>query len=210
MKSYEKELQDKLRNNEEFPPRIDISTLKYFWQASPLAGTRKDTIPKFLRKIEVLKNFADHELCTLSKYFHLRSFADNEVIFNQNDLGIGLYFVFSGNVNIVVGGENYHQEFEDETRKTEEYVLSLDKGDYFGELALLQDSNLRNGTAIAKESCQLLGIFKPDLEELIGTHPIVATRLLQSVSMIIANRLFSLTKEVGRLKFKLSQVETKA
>ncbi len=204
MGSYE----DNIKSGADKSKRIDISTIKYFWQISPLSGVRSENIPKFLRKIDVLKNFSDTELKILARYFHHRQFANEETIFKQNDLGIGFYFVFSGHVNMIVGGEKYHSGIDDDIEpKAEEFVLSLDRGDYFGELALLQDTSLRSATAIAKESCELLGIFKPDLEELINCDPVVASKLLQSISVIVANRLFSITKEVGRLKYKLSQLE---
>ena len=45
------------------------------------------------------------------------------------------------------------------------------------------------------------------MEDLIHHHPIVATKLLQSISIIISNRLFSLTKEVVKLKAKIIQLE---
>ena len=86
-------------------------------------------------------------------------------------------------------------------------MLSLEENDYFGELALLQENNFRTATAIAREQSQLLGLFKPDLEDLINEYPIVATKLLQSISVILANRLFSITSEVRYLKSKLMDLE---
>ena len=66
---------------------------------------------------------------------------------------------------------------------------------------------MRSATAVSKESCQLLGLFKPDLTEMIEHHPIVAAKLLQAVSMIIAYRLTDITREVKILKYKLTQLE---
>ena len=85
--------------------------------------------------------------------------------------------------------------------------ILLEQGDYFGELALLQQNSIRSATVVAQNSAQLLGIFKPDMDELISRHPVVATKLLQSVSMIIAHRLFSLTEEMSRLQTKILQLE---
>ena len=78
--------------------------------------------------------------------------------------------------------------------------------DYFGELALLQENNFRTAT-LSRDNSQLLGIFKPDLEVLIDEYPIVATKLLQSISVILANRLFSITSEVRALKMKIANME---
>lgn len=198
MSSYEKDIQDKIEKGTELPDKLDISLLKYFWQASPLASSRMDTIPKFLRKIDVLKNFSDNELRILSQSFHLRVFTDGEVIFSQKDIGVGLYFIYSGQVDVKVGKEE---------EQDENIVLTLDKHDYFGELALLQEGSVRNATAVSRDTTQLLGIFKPDVEHLIENHPVVATKLLQSISVIIASRLYSVTQELKRVKHKLNQLE---
>lgn len=96
---------------------------------------------------------------------------------------------------------------DEEDEKTPRLVVSLDSGDYFGELALLQENSLRNASAISRDNTLLLGIFKPDVEELINIHPIIATKLLQSISIIIANRLYSLTKEARSMKQKLFELE---
>ncbi|OUR92866.1 hypothetical protein A9Q84_20345 [Halobacteriovorax marinus] len=206
--SFEKEVNDKVRDNQALPTKLDIPILKYFWQSNPLFASNKNSIPRFLRKIKVLENFSDNELRVLSKSMHFRQFTDGEKIFNQNDVGVGFYFIYSGRVDIIVEDEQIVKDSNASIPKMN-HIVSLDKMDYFGELALLQQQSIRNASAVARESCQLLGIFKPDLENLINSNPTVATRLLQAVSVITANRLFSLTNEVRRLKFKIKELEVK-
>lgn len=199
--SYEKEINQKIENNEQLPKKLDISMVKYFWQANPLSSVKGGNIPKFLRGIEVLKNFSENELRILSQFMHLRRFENKEVVFRQHDLGVGFYFLYVGNVDVIVDSNN------EESSENSNYLLSLEKGDYFGELALLQENSTRNATVVSRGNTELLGIFKPDVENLIDNHPVVAAKLLQSVSLIIANRLFSVTREVRELKYKLSQIE---
>jgi len=206
MASYEKEVKELIEKGGELPKKLDIPMLKYFWQSSPLARGGINSIPRFLRKIMVLKNFTENELRILSKYMHVRKFAESEAIFRQGDLGIGLYFVYSGHVDVIVEQDSLINPSEEELPKAR-HVLSLEKFDYFGELALLQDDSERNASVVAREGCVLLGVFKPDLDELINDYPIVATKFLQSVSIIITNRLFSITLEVRNLKFKIAQLE---
>lgn len=200
--SYENEISEKIKNEETLPEKLDISMLKYFWQANPLSSRKGDNIPKYLRNIEVLKNFSDNELRILSQSLHLRSFENKETIFKQHDLGVGFYFIYMGNVDVIVDSNN-KEEVEGSN-----YLLSLEKYDYFGELALLQENSSRNATVVSRGTTELLGLFKPDLDLLINNHPIVSAKLLQSISLIIANRLFSVTREVRELKYKLSQLDT--
>ncbi|MFT6068659.1 MAG: CRP-like cAMP-binding protein [Bacteriovoracaceae bacterium] len=199
--SYEKEITSKIEKNEDLPKKLDISMVKYFWQANPLSSRKGSNLPKFLRRIEVLKNFSDNELRILSKFMHLRTFENKEVVFRQHDLGVGFYLVYSGHVDVIVDSDK-----ESDSERSN-YLLSLERRDYFGELALLQENSARNATVIARGNTELVGIFKPDVELLISNYPIVAAKLLQSVSLIIANRLFSVTREVRELKYKLSQAE---
>ena len=203
--SYEKDIQERVDQKNDLPDKLEISLLKYFWQSSPITGGRADNIPKFLRKIDVLKNFTDNELRILSKSLHSRDFSDSEIIFRKKESGIGLYFVYQGLVDIIVEGQTSSRREEDDNE--ENIIITLDRLDYFGELALLQDHSIRNATAIARDRTVLLGIFKPDVEHLIESHPIIATKLLQSVSVIVANRLFSVTQELKRLKHKISKLE---
>ena len=201
MSSYEDEIKEKVEQGQDLPQKLDIGMLKYFWQSNPITGSKVDSVPKFLRKLDVLKNFTENELRILSKSLHTRQFNTGEMIFKQDDVGVGFYFLYSGYVDIIVEPQR------NEERSEVKHIITLEKFDYFGELALLQQNSIRNANAVARDNCTLLGIFKPDMEELISAHPVVATKLLQSVSLIIANRLFSLTKEVRELKYKVSQLE---
>lgn len=203
--SYEDRIRAKINKGEGLPKRLDFSILQYFWQANPLGANKdSDTIPRFLRRIDVLKNFSDGELRTLCNYLHLRKFSAHEKIFSQGDLGVGFYFVFNGYADIVV--ESLDMDVLDEKDKRPNIVVTLEKYDYFGELALLQETSKRNASAISREGCELLGILKPDIEELIYNHPLIAAKLLQSVSLIVANRLFSVTKELKEVKYKLRMI----
>lgn len=176
---------------EKFEKRVEISVLKYFWQSSPFASSKRENVPRFLREIEILKNFTDMELCTLGGYLHRRIFSPAETVFKEGDIGFGFYFIFSGSIELLFG--DY-----------EEMKIVLGRGDYFGELALLQDNSIRSATAKAPVATELFGLLRPDLEELIEHHPVIATKLLQTVSLIIANRLIETTEELATLKSKLS------
>lgn len=206
MRSYEEKIKDVIYNEEDLPEKLDINTLKYFWQLSPFTKSNKHSVPRFLAKLRVLQNFSDTELRILSKFLHHRTFAPDEVVFKQNEDGIGFYFVYSGQVDIFVPADNPSVDTED-VAEIKKHIVTLEKGEYFGELALLQENSLRSAECMAKNVVELLGIFKPDMEELTKHYPVVAAKLLQSISMIIANRLYSITREVGELKYKICQLE---
>lgn len=205
--SYESEQRANLLSGDDSPENVNIATLKYFWLSNPILSTGKN-IPKFLRAIPVLGIFTDNELRILSKHMHHRSFGDGEIIFRQNDVGFGFYLIYAGHVDIMVN--NRDEETESASTGAESDVsrlLTLESGEYFGELSLLQEHSVRNASAISRQGCELLGLFKPDVDQLIIQYPVIAAKLLQSVSQIIANRFYSLSREVRELKFQLAQLE---
>lgn len=201
--SYEKNLSE---NNESTNTegRLKIPMLKYFWQASPLAVNRSNSIHHFLKRINILKNFTDHEIWTLTKYMHMRNFTAREVIFKEGDTGLGFYIIFDGRVEIY---SKSGDELEGNTSQKMSRVAELGKYDYLGELAIIDSLRRRNATAITPESASLLAIFKPDLDEMIENHPIVASKFLQSIAIIISNRFYAVTSELKLSKEKIERLE---
>jgi CRP-like cAMP-binding protein len=71
-------------------------------------------------------------------------------------------------------------------------------------LGLLEEFNTRNASAVAAEETVLLGVFKPDLEELLDQHPVVGAKFLREVSLILAARVSDLVREIMSLKKKMN------
>jgi len=199
--SYEKDIKEAGANKLEITKKIDLSMMKYLWMANPLGRASKDSIPKFLRNVELLKNFSDNELRILAKFLHNRKFSEGEVVFRAGEVGIGFYFIFSGTIELS------HDDISSDVNN--EKFLVLEEFSYFGELALLQEGNQRTATALAKNKCELVGIFKPDLDTLIVRHPIIAAKLIQSISIALADRLYFLTIEASKMYNKIKQMESK-
>lgn len=186
--------------------RINIPTLKYFWQASPLATNKANSIPKFLRSIKVFDQFSDYELKIFSQFLHQRVFAGEEPIIREGESGFGFYLIFNGTVEIY----SRRSLIEDGTSKMVEHLIArLSKFEYFGELALLEKRNKRNASAVSKGQSRLLAIYKPDLEEMIERYPVVGAKFLQAISLIVAMRFNSVTEEIKTLKDMITILESK-
>lgn len=206
MSSYEEEMKE-AQNTEVFKEdRLKIPMLKYFWQASPLSHSKNNSIHTFLREIKVLERFTDYELRIFSQFLHRRNFCSGETIFREGDSGFGFYIIFSGVVDIFARKQAEVIK-ADESEKYYINVAKLTKHDYFGELSLLEANGVRNATAVAKEKLVLLAFFKPDLDELIERHPVVAAKFLQAVAIIVAGRFQSVTAELKMLKEQLENRE---
>jgi CRP/FNR family cyclic AMP-dependent transcriptional regulator len=197
MSSFENDIREQMLRGEGLPPRLDINIIKYLWDASPLAIGKSDNIHGFLSNVPLFNHFTDYELRIFSRYLHRRNFYPKETVFRQGDTGYGFYFILQGSIDImteILDGEDV--QFH--------HVINLKRYQYFGEMGLLEEFNTRNASAVAAEETVLLGVFKPDLEELLDQHPVVGAKFLREVSLILAARVSDLVREIMSLKKKMN------
>jgi CRP/FNR family transcriptional regulator, cyclic AMP receptor protein len=198
--SFEKDAMERNAKGEQPAERLEISLLKYLWDASPLSFLSGESHHEFFKKISILSSFTDNEVRIFTKFLHRREFSPNEVIFRQGDSGYGLYFIYRGSVGMFA---NYSSQSEDQG----DLIIRLDRYQYFGEMGLLEEFNRRSATAVAAESTVLLGIFKPDLERLLETYPVIGAKFLRETALIMANRMGQITREMVALKKRIIELE---
>ncbi len=100
-----------------------------------------------------------------------QNFAAGQVIFRQGDVGRDVYILQSGQVSIA-------QKIGMEERP----LAVLEKGDFFGEMALLEEYPERSATAIALTEVEALCLSGTDFEELVRNKPRVALRMMAKLS----------------------------
>jgi len=135
-------------------------------------------IRPFLKNIPLFAKLGKRELREIERVIHRRQYKSSEVIFWQNEPGVGMYIVQYGEVAIFC---NYN------TPEQKQLAL-LGQGDFFGEMALLEDDN-RSATAVALSESQLLGIFHPDLFDLFERKPELGIKVLVPLANMLAQRL---------------------
>ncbi len=110
--------------------------------------------------------------------FQERKLNPNATIFTQNMPAEALYIVKSGSVRIsMMAGEG-----------EEMGLLLLKPGEFFGELALIQETN-RLVTARAETSVELLLLTRKDFHTLIELEPAIAARALVVITKLLAMRI---------------------
>lgn len=161
-----------------------VVTSSSFWANLFKTPTKKDDLENVLSSMAPFKNLEKKYFKILLKLIHNRAYAANEYVFMQQDPGIGLYLIIKGEILITM-----------ETEDGERFDLAnLGRGDFFGELALL-DEETRSASAIAMKESQLAVIFKPDLDDFIEAHPGEGIKILRGISQIIATRLRNLNQD---------------
>jgi CRP-like cAMP-binding protein len=121
-----------------------------------------------LRRCALFALVDDVTLDTVCASLRVRRYRRNETIFHQGDPGDALYIVESGSVKVVLPSP----EGEDAA-----IIATLDRGSFFGELALLDGAD-HSATAIAVEATQALVLRREPFEHLVEDEPALRRALI--------------------------------
>ena len=120
--------------------------------------------------------FADIPLRTLrqlvNEMYH-RGYDDGETVFEAGDPGLGMYLVLRGGVSIHLDNKP---------------LAELLPGDFFGEVALFGNET-RTASASAQGETELVGFFRPALEEWVQRSPELGATFLLKLGHVLAERL---------------------
>jgi len=133
---------------------------------------------EFLQKTLLFKGCTQEELELISGLFQERQIKPNTTIFTEQMPAEALYLVKSGSVRItMMAGEG-----------KESGLLLLGPGDFFGELALLQEES-RLVTARAEAPTELVLLTRKDFHALIDLDPRLGSRILMAIAKLLAMRI---------------------
>jgi CRP-like cAMP-binding protein len=137
-----------------------------------------------LRRVPLFNDLQDGDLQRFAEVAREREYPKNSVILFEDDPGDALYIVSSGQVKVVLIGEDGR-----------EVILSvLGDGDFFGEMALIDDEP-RSAHVIAMKDSQLLVLRRDDFQAQLEAHPKIALKLLR----VLVQRLRRADEKIGGL-----------
>jgi CRP/FNR family transcriptional regulator len=125
------------------------------------AGTTSDFALDTLRRCALFARVDDAALGVCAASLRVRRFRRGETIFHQGDPGDSLFIVESGSVKIVLPSPEGEEGA---------IIATLGRGDFFGELALL-DGAAHSATAVALEPTQALVLGRATFERLVDESP---------------------------------------
>jgi CRP-like cAMP-binding protein len=150
---------------------------------------KEGDIPPVLRTIPIFEGLGFNDLKKIELIVHKRTFMPNEIIFYERQPGAGMYIIKKGLIKLT-------KTVNEERVK----ISELKDGEFFGEMSLL-DEYPRSAEATAVEKTEALGIFRPDLFDLIESNPKLGYKILLKLSKRLASRLRETTemklKEIG-------------
>jgi CRP-like cAMP-binding protein len=129
-----------------------------------------------LRSIPLFSSISVDDLSSLSRRFIRRRYRKDEIIFHKGDFGSTLHIINSGKVKLSIPLEDGGDVF----------LAHLEPGDFFGELALL-DERPRSATATAKDSTETLALEREDFLDFIKLYSNVAVGILAVLGQRIRN-----------------------
>lgn len=154
-----------------------------------------ESIRKTLKKIPIFEGLTKKELAAVERILHRREYKSGEIIFYQGEPAAGMYIIEQGKVKVYL-------------EATQQVLVELHDGDFFGELGLLDDSP-RSATVIATIDSTMLGLFKTDLLELISHSPRLGVKIILQLSTVLGRRLRKSNDQVQALQVKLHTLTQK-
>ena len=149
---------------------------------------RKETLRLgTLKQLQLFSTLSRPELRVVDGLLHERRFLKGEIVFDQGEEGQVLLVVVSGRVLLCRQGE------PDAGR-----VKVVEAGGMFGELALLVDNAPRALQARAEEDCVLAALSRGDLESLLDTHAVIASKILLQFTRHLGRLLVEQGAAAGR------------
>jgi len=134
---------------------------------------------KFLKTVAFFDELSDRQLKTVSSILFDRKYEPDELIFEEGQPGAALFLILDGKVVIEMYGENHTTT-----------LAILERGAFFGEMALLDDAP-RSANARSLERTYMLALYRNDLSQLIQRDPQTACQIYRALARMVADRLRS-------------------
>ena len=125
-----------------------------------------------LRSVSIFADLDAAAAAALERLAELRRYDEGALIVSEDEAGDALYVLAEGKVKVVLYGESGR-----------EVILSIFKapGDFFGEMALLDDAP-RSASVMAMAPSALLVLRRADFRAHVDRHPATALKILTELT----------------------------
>lgn len=175
--------------------------MNYLWENIFRKSRHNTDLATSLRENILFQDLSDRELKFLESVVHVRRYHPGEPIFQQGEVGIGMYLIISGKIEIYVKDSSV-----DSSASRDIFITQLSLGDFFGELSLVEESGRRTASAVSREASVLIGFFKPDLNEILTRQPDMGIKILFRLAEVLGKRLKETTEKVSELRSALKDL----
>ncbi|MBI4669342.1 MAG: cyclic nucleotide-binding domain-containing protein [Elusimicrobia bacterium] len=131
-----------------------------------------------LGRISVFQGLSSGQLTRVLAMLYHRHYQEGETIFKEGDMGRALFIIESGRVVL----------FKKDKKGGERRLGELKSGDFFGEMALLEERP-RSATAAALEPSSLFFLYKSSLDGFTVRRPDIGVVILSALARLLSARL---------------------
>jgi CRP/FNR family transcriptional regulator, cyclic AMP receptor protein len=133
---------------------------------------------ELIAKMPLLAELEEYELEEMARIMVKEKYRSGDAVFEEGDVGDKLYVIVRGAVDIIkAAGQGPGQ-----------VLVTLRRGDYFGEMSLIDDAP-RSASAMATEESSLLSIKKQDFMLLLDNSPTIAAKIYKFFVITLQHRL---------------------
>jgi small-conductance mechanosensitive channel len=132
-----------------------------------IESTSNSTLRDLLRRISYFESCGDVELLQLVEYGYRQLFPAKQIVCEEDTSGEAFYIILKGAVEIF-------------SRRAEQYIATLNEGEFFGEMALLMGIP-RSATVRTLEETVLFVIERNDLQKLLNAHQGLADQIAEKL-----------------------------
>jgi len=158
--------------------------MKAIYQNYFKKGNDVNPIIQVLENVPIFEHLTAKELSEVVRLTHERTYKKDEHVFKKLAPAEGMYVILDGGVLIT-------------DSDSETIFATLESGDFFGELALL-DEEPRSASAISTMPSRLIGFFRTDLLTLMKRSPELGNKILLTLSRILGERLRRTNQELAK------------
>jgi CRP-like cAMP-binding protein len=138
-----------------------------------------------LKKVALFEGLTQGQLAKVASIAQARKYEGSAFLFREGDVGQEMYVIVEGRVRIS----------KDVPGIGEEALAILEKGQYFGEMAMIDDSP-RSADAIAHTPCTVWVIERDKLDQLMFTDKDLAYVLLWTFVRTLSGRLRETSEKI--------------
>jgi CRP/FNR family transcriptional regulator, cyclic AMP receptor protein len=121
---------------------------------------------ELLRRVPLFADFDEHDLKRLARSFKERTFDAGSTVAGEGKTGAGFFVIESGEASVSVRGDEHGK---------------LGPGDYFGEIALIDDG-ARSATITADSDLHCYGLTSWEFRPLVESNASIAWKLLETMA----------------------------
>ena len=143
-----------------------------------LFGTRANRQSvEMLRKLDVFHDLTFTEALEVDELLHERVYEKGEIIFEEGDIGHGIFLVISGRVRV----DPSHEMLKDA-------VLEFGPGEMLGELTLFEEAP-RFATVVAMERTVMVALLRAEFSSLLTRNTKIGVKVLVRLSTTMSRRV---------------------